>query len=202
MSEQKEEHQSPTKLLPFDAMGHINPIGDIRALKELAESLPLPAVAVEVGAWAGSTTMMLADVGYRVFAVDHWEGSPDSALGRWAQDIGPEKVFMTFCRNMGPRLFSTIFPLKGSSRLWADAWVAWGPQIDLLYIDACHEYESVLEDITLWSPLVRDRGIIAGHDFGDGFPGVKRAVHETGPYDLVGECTWWRWKTGEKPRAA
>jgi hypothetical protein len=37
--------------------------------------------------------------------------------------------------------------------------------VDFVYIDACHQYESVKTDIRCWFPKVVAGGIIAGHDF-------------------------------------
>jgi len=36
--------------------------------------------------------------------------------------------------------------------------------LDFVYIDACHSMESVTADIDAWYPLVRDGGVIGGHD--------------------------------------
>lgn len=55
--------------------------------------------------------------------------------------------------------------------------------LDFVYIDARHDYESVLEDLSLWFEKVRPGGLICGHDYVDGHFdsgdfGVKRAVDE------------------------
>jgi hypothetical protein len=55
--------------------------------------------------------------------------------------------------------------------------------LDFAYIDARHDYDSVLEDLGAWFPKVRPGGIIAGHDYADvvlpnGIFGVKSAVDE------------------------
>ncbi|MBE2286405.1 MAG: class I SAM-dependent methyltransferase [Prosthecobacter sp.] len=52
-----------------------------------------------------------------------------------------------------------------------------GPTPAMIFIDASHEYEHVLTDIT-WA---RQKGvpIIAGHDYSAFWPGVKRAVDES-----------------------
>lgn len=47
---------------------------------------------------------------------------------------------------------------------------------DYVYIDAEHDYKSVLRDITAWYPKVKKGGMIAGHDYG--VEGVKNAVEE------------------------
>lgn len=51
--------------------------------------------------------------------------------------------------------------------------------LDLVYIDADHGYESVMEDIRLWMPKVRPGGIISGHDYDGHHSDVQRAVKES-----------------------
>jgi predicted O-methyltransferase YrrM len=53
-----------------------------------------------------------------------------------------------------------------------------GP-FDLVFIDARHDYDSVLEDIHLWWPKIRLGGMICGHDFNHKWPGVERAVAQS-----------------------
>jgi len=48
--------------------------------------------------------------------------------------------------------------------------------LDLVYIDAAHDYENVKKDISFWLPKIRLNGIIAGHDIT--IPGVSQAVTE------------------------
>jgi cephalosporin hydroxylase len=50
-----------------------------------------------------------------------------------------------------------------------------GAQLDLLFIDGDHTYDGVKEDFVLYSPLVRDGGLIAFHDIVK-FP--PKAIHE------------------------
>jgi len=58
---------------------------------------------------------------------------------------------------------------------------------DFVYIDAGHDYENVMKDLTAWFPKVRKGGLICGDDFVDGIIewngkftsfDVKRAVTE------------------------
>lgn len=64
--------------------------------------------------------------------------------------------------------------------------------LDFVYIDGLHEYESVKQDIEVWLPKIRAGGIIAGHDYNAGFPGVERAVKEVlgGPHRLYPDTSW------------
>lgn len=38
-------------------------------------------------------------------------------------------------------------------------------KFDFAYVDARHDYKGVMEDLLNWWPLVRENGIMAGHDF-------------------------------------
>jgi lipopolysaccharide biosynthesis glycosyltransferase len=51
--------------------------------------------------------------------------------------------------------------------------------LDFVYIDARHDYDSVLKDIKLWYPKVRKGGIIAGHDYLDGEYAFEENKHST-----------------------
>ncbi len=46
--------------------------------------------------------------------------------------------------------------------------------IDLIYIDASHEYAPVYADLCAWYPYVKDHGILCGDDWNVG--DVQRAV--------------------------
>ena len=48
--------------------------------------------------------------------------------------------------------------------------------IDIVFIDAAHEYDPVKEDILAWLPKVKLGGILSGHDYL--CDGVKKAVDE------------------------
>lgn len=68
-------------------------------------------------------------------------------------------------------------------------------QLDYIYIDAAHDYENVIHDISVWDRKVRRGGIVSGHDYSRNHPGVIRAVDEYAStekvYVLV--CTSWFW---------
>jgi len=49
---------------------------------------------------------------------------------------------------------------------------------DFAYIDGDHSYEAVSQDLRLWWPKVRFRGVLAGDDYKPKFPGVMQAVTE------------------------
>lgn len=51
-------------------------------------------------------------------------------------------------------------------------------ELDFVFIDADHSYESVKQDVKLWYTKVRSGGVIAGDDYATRWPGVPQAVDE------------------------
>jgi len=51
-------------------------------------------------------------------------------------------------------------------------------QVDFVYLDADHRYKAVAADIQAWWPLVKQGGVLAGHDYCAAGAGVMRAVDE------------------------
>ena len=52
--------------------------------------------------------------------------------------------------------------------------------LDFVYIDGNHKYDYVKKDLELYFPLIKEDGLMAGHDYDEGNSnnGVKRAVNE------------------------
>jgi hypothetical protein len=66
-------------------------------------------------------------------------------------------------------------PVKGYSY---DVVQTWKRAIDVLFIDASHDYEAVHRDFQLWSPFVKVGGIVAMHDVSPVWPGPSRVMAE------------------------
>merc|ERR1712060_409070 len=52
--------------------------------------------------------------------------------------------------------------------------------VDAVFVDGCHLYECVVQDLDAWLPKLRvgSGALLADHDFSPQWPGVVRAVHE------------------------
>jgi hypothetical protein len=64
----------------------------------------------------------------------------------------------------------------------------------MVFLDGSHEYEDVFEDITLWRKVLKQGGLLCGHDYQEGggsFPGVARAVLELVPDFKLGPNRIW-----------
>lgn len=164
---------------------------DVAGLQALVRRLGRPRV-VEVGSWLGRTALAMLEAGAaEVHCVDTWTGTQDPADETFAlgREHGHESLLRGFCRNVYPHLGERIFPYVGDGSFWADCW-AFPP--DLVFLDADHSAEGTLEAIRSWQPLLKHGGILCGHDFSDPWPGVKQAVEQTGPFEVVGSTVWWR----------
>lgn len=172
----------------FVTLEHETPLQDRVIVASLCQYLNAETV-VEVGCYVGMTTLSIAQAvpQAQIHCIDHFRGNEDDRLGEIAEKYGPDHIFKTFCRNMGDRLFRSVHPHAGTSSFMASLW-PW--PVDLVFIDAAHDYESVVQDIELWSKHVRKGGILCGHDFGV-FAGVDRAVREIAPAEHNGRV-WWK----------
>ena len=129
---------------------------------------------VEVGSWLGRSTQDIARTiaprGGRVFAVDHFLGSEEH------QDIPhlPE-LYEHFLSNMVHwGVASNVIPIRLEST--EAARFLEGTEVDLIYLDASHDTESVLKDLRAWFPYVKGHGVLCGDD--TGWPTVRTAVEQ------------------------
>lgn len=147
---------------------------------------------VEIGSYKGrSSAFMAVEIinskkNIKLDCVDTWLGSPEHQQSQVYEDqaIIDNRLYEVFLKNMEP--VNGIFkPIRKNSveasRDYQDR------TLDLVFIDADHEYESVCADIQAWKPKIKSRGIISGHDWHH--PPIKRAVHELlGTPHVIGNC--------------
>lgn len=145
------------------------------------------AVIAEVGCWLGRSTAYLGqrvrESGKRitVWAVDHGFGTLDSVMERPLHDpvlreCGGNVMGRMASNLLGCGVYEYVNPLVLPS-LRAAALFPDG-HFDLVFLDAAHDYESVRADIQAWWPKVKTSGVLAGHDYDQGWCGVRRAVDE------------------------
>ncbi len=119
-------------------------------------------IIIEIGAWMGASTRHMASLipdDGKIYAVDTWEGSPN-------EEHDPkilETLYDQFLSNViHLGLTHKIIPVRMESSTAANT-LRISP--DLIYLDATHTYEAVLEDLYLWFPFVKGHGIICGDDW-------------------------------------
>lgn len=158
----------------FATPGHMGE-DELRWLHSACEGKGL---VIEMGSWRGRSSLAMASA-KRLVCVDSWLGSPgeeceqDVLAGRidpwkeWQAAIGPA---MEDCN---------IVAERGDLR--DDALVArlvktYMSSADLVFIDASHDQASVELDIVIAKCLLKNGGILCGHDYGGSWTGVKAAV--------------------------
>lgn len=142
----------------------------------------------EIGVWLGRSLASIADIAIKrriaITAIDTWEGSPEHA------DLDKTDLEGRFGENMDQiGLWPQIFPLPMTS---LEAARLFAPKaLDLVFIDAQHDYENAKADILAWAPLTK---VIAGHDYTPGWCGVPNAIADTiGDVTVEPDsCVWWK----------
>jgi len=111
---------------------------------------------------------------FRFLAIDCWD--PYFKYQDWPEKI--QSVHEKQFDQIVSRHSSRIEKIKGYS---ADVALRISDcTLDLVFLDASHDYFSTRRDIVSWLLKVRPGGFIGGHDYGHPkFPGVKKAVDES-----------------------
>ena len=138
---------------------------------------------VEVGSLRGrSAFALLLGCKGPVYCIDPWEDPGNHAY----------TGFMEACGH-----FPNVRPVKGYSPAVGDQIPG---DVDMVFIDGDHSYESIKADVEYWLP--RTRMLICGHDYSEegGYPDVKRYVDEKfGPSIWVpARTSIWAW-SGARP---
>jgi precorrin-6B methylase 2 len=137
---------------------------------------------VEIGCWKGrGTEQLLKSCKGTVYAVDHWNGSENDLTELATHGLD---VYNEFMNNVGN--YPNLKVLRGNS---IDISEKFNDTVDMVFIDAGHEYEEVKADIDAWLPKCNK--IIAGHDYCDSYRGVIKAVRERFGEVNVSESIWW-----------
>jgi len=157
---------------------------DLATLATLAQGAQY---IIELGCYHGRSTRALLDsTDAHIWCIDAWNLPSVTPGGR---EVGDKDV-QIFLENIADvRARVTILRM-----LTSDA-VGLLPTetFDLVCIDADHSYEAVKFDILHYAPLLKQGGILCGHDYGEGREGVIRAVDETlaRPQVPQGGVMWW-----------
>jgi len=149
-----------------------------RSTRTLAAVLPGLMVAcgartaVEIGIWNGFATAVLARI---LAAIAPGDGLLISC------DINPDycKQGRAATADLGDSIRHEV--IASDSRLvnWpAELAKNDRDEIDIAFIDGCHDYEVVADDIYHLAPLVRPGGFLICHDYTPKYPGVWQAVNE------------------------
>ncbi len=128
------------------------------------------SLIIELGSWNGRSSRAIADnlpADAKLLCVDTFSGSsgePDAH--KTAKEREGDGAFMKFFANLYDHIMlGRVIPVRMESGNAAETLTKMGVKADMVFIDADHSYEGVKRDIQLWQPLVKDGGILCGHDY-------------------------------------
>lgn len=165
--------------------------------RDFVANTPDNSIFVEVGCWKGKSSAYLAveiinsGKNITLYCVDSWNGPIEDTNNSL---IATDQIYHIFLENTKD-LRSVIVPIRADSLLASTKFE--DESLDMVFIDAGHEYEHVKNDIRAWYPKVKSGGIIAGHDYNTAWPGVIKAVNEffSNQSVLYAEYCWAHHKT-------
>lgn len=124
-----------------------------------------PGLKVEIGSWKGKSTIALASAGNPVVAIDIFTGSSEHINNpeKFGHNIWTFPEFWENVKKFG--LEKVIIPIVADNQR-----VDFIKDIDFLFIDGAHDYNSAMADYVKWFPRVKDTGTITVHDMGRQIP--------------------------------
>lgn len=138
---------------------------------------------VEVGSLAGFSTRLFSRYFESVVSIDPYEPGYDD------EDINSQQQRLQLAQDLfrlrfmdDPGVTQIQEESVEAARRFPDR------SLDLVYIDAGHNYQAVKCDIVTWLPKVQIGGFIAGDDYK--WPGLKDAVSELLPAHQVIDGRW------------
>ena len=148
-----------------------------------------PKVIIEVGSWKGGSAIKMArickELGLkpRIYCVDTWLGGVEHMIGEHATyripgDVhGYPVLYYQFLLNVKlAGHHDVIIPMPNTSVNIGRFLFRAKVQADLIYIDASHQYEDVIYDLSIFNHLLTPTGIMFGDDYN--WPDVKRAADD------------------------
>eukprot|EP00397_Hematodinium_sp_SG-2012_P044228 GEMP01049347.1.p1 GENE.GEMP01049347.1~~GEMP01049347.1.p1 ORF type:complete len:348 (+),score=70.00 GEMP01049347.1:279-1322(+) len=148
-------------------------------IKSLAIPEDIEIHMVEVGVFVGHLSKFILDdpeiPNVKLTGIDPYIGIDGSYPGNFSQEMQPDDPYI-----IAQALYNE-YPGRAQLAPTTSAEVASlypNNSVDIVFLDGCHLYHCIKEDLELWLPKVKPGGIIAGHDFSPQWPGVVLAVHE------------------------
>ena len=149
--------------------------------RNVASTIKDGSTFVEIGSWMGQSIICLCqalqDLGKncKIYCVDTFKGEQNQPSHLAIVDNLGGNIRHVFEENISRAgVYDMIQIIEGdsaeSASLFAD------DSIDVIYIDAAHDYDSVVKDVSAWFPKCKSDGLFSGHDYP--WHEVKKAVDE------------------------
>ena len=148
------------------------------AVQQVVKQCPPGSNLVELGSFQGRSSVAIASVlppESILFCVDHFEGSEEHRT----MQLDLSNLFQSFQKNIAAFGVQDRIRVLRMSTVEAAGQFATG-SVDLILLDAAHDYESVKTDLEHWYPKLKPGGALFCDDYEPAWPGVQRAVEAVG----------------------
>jgi len=151
-------------------------------------------VGAEIGVYKGAFTARFLQAGLRMFAIDPWMPFTGQGRSQHKQEVQDE-IFAIAHSNLMPWLETGQCKILMATSM--EAVQGFGPSdLDFVYIDGCHEFPNVAQDIYEWNKIVRPGGVMSGHDYFNTPPHASNVLcHAKAVVDAYAGLyqieTWW-----------
>lgn len=144
---------------------------------DLHQLLPEKSVVAEIGVAEGyfSSDILRWPNVSKLYCVDNWATIPNQHGDGASEQVWHDKNYSAAMMRVNFAI-EKVKVLRGIS--WDMAKNVEDESLDLLYLDACHSYSCVMNDLKAWAPKVKAGGWIAGHDYSNPAYGVFQAVKD------------------------
>jgi len=170
-------------------------VGKVHLLEYLIKKYQIENIA-EIGVFTGNLTSRIIKnckgIIKKYYCVDPWKPYPE----HYNREPRPEELTAEYWEKIYNRVNGLavrnpeIQIIRASSMEAVDEVPDFS--LDLVYIDAIHEYKEGLEDINAWINKVKDGGFVAGHDYMPRFKGLIRAIDQVFGDDIqvIKDSNW------------
>jgi hypothetical protein len=151
---------------------------NIKTLRRAVKNVPKNYIWVELGSWTGRSAafciieLLNRDKTGKFFCVDTWTGSVEHQTHKLVET---DTLYIEFLKNLNPAI-DNITPLRMLS--WEASIYFEDNSVDFCYVDAAHDYNSVMKDLNAWWPKIKIGGEIGGDDYSAEWPEVIDAVNK------------------------
>ncbi|MFB2834726.1 class I SAM-dependent methyltransferase [Floridanema evergladense] len=158
-------------------------------LQTIVKQLPPRAKVVELGSYKGRSSVAIAAVlpaESILYCVDHFQGSEEHIISHF--DVS--NLLAEFTQNIekfGVKdKISTLVMTTSEAATKFDS-----ESVDLVFLDASHDYDSVRADLLNWYPKIKPGGFLLCDDYEVGWSGVMRAIKTVGlAGTVIAESLW------------
>ena len=147
-----------------------------KTLFEFCKSSFQNGICAEIGSYCGKSACYIGqackEIGSKLYSVDHHKGSEEQQLGEEyfdeeifdyeANEVNTLPLFLSNIKRF--QLTDFIEPVIMNS---TEASKFVPDNLDFVFIDGSHTFESARKDYTNWAKKLRDGGILAIHDIYD-----------------------------------